>query len=205
MADFRRRDILAARLASAPDQLPDAALLARVRAGDEAAFEYLFKAYFRPLCEFAYGYVGSRETAEELVQTIFLKLWQKRATWEPAVGIRAYLFAAARNSALDHPRHEQVVRRTLGADDGDLGPRSAVTAKTPAPDEAVQASELAAALNQAMEELPERRRSVVTLRWHHQLTNAEIANALGISVKGVEAHLSRALFSLRARLRAFRS
>jgi RNA polymerase sigma-70 factor (ECF subfamily) len=204
MSDRRRRDPLAGDVSPAPPEVPEAVLLARVRAGDETAFESIFKAYYRPLCDFIYGYVRSRETAEELVQTIFLRVWEKHEAWEPAAGIRAYLFAASRNAALDNLRHEQVVRRTLGPESSGADREPAAEAQTPRPDEAVQASELAEALRRAVQELPERRRSVIILRWQHQLTNLEIAGALGISVKGVEAHVSRALASLRVRLGAFR-
>jgi len=182
----------------------DRALLDRfLSEGEEAAFEELFKGYYRALCDFVRGYVRSRDTAEELVQTVFLRIWEKRETWKPAAGARAYLFAACRNSSLDHLRHERVVERSITA--ASAGEPDAGGGPQLAPDDAVQAAELAEALRRAVQELPERRRSVVILRWQHHLSNVEIARALGISIKGVEAHVSRALAVLRERLGAFRT
>jgi RNA polymerase sigma-70 factor (ECF subfamily) len=70
----------------------------------------------------------------------------------------------------------------------------------PLPDEAVQAAELARALGAAVDALPERRRLVVICRWRHQLSYAEIAQVLGISVKTVEVQMGRALAALRTQL-----
>jgi len=198
-----RRDPLAADPQSSPSPAPEPAQLERIRAGDESVFEELFKGYYRALCDFVHGYVRSREIAEELVQTVFLRVWEKRESWEPVAGIRAYLFAACRNQALDHLRHRRIVDRvTLAAD----GMESEELCGVPPirPDEAIHATELTEALRRAVEELPERRRAVLVLRWQHQLSNLEIARALGISVKGVEAHVTRALAGLRERLAVFR-
>jgi RNA polymerase sigma-70 factor (ECF subfamily) len=183
---------------------PEAGQLERVRAGDEKAFEELFKTYYRPLCDFVYRYVRSRDTAEELVQTVFLRVWEKRESWEPATGIRAYLFAACRNQALDHLKHQRVVERAAALASEGYEPGLVAGLHPIASDETTYAGELADAVRRALGELPERRRSVVILRWEHHLSNLEIARALGISVKGVEAHVSRALATLRQRLAAFR-
>jgi len=110
-----RRDPPLADVTPVQNATLEAALLDRVRAGDEAAFEELFKEYYRGLCDFVRGYVRSRDTAEELVQTVFLRIWEKRETWRPAAAARACVFAACRNSSLDHLRHERVVERSVTA------------------------------------------------------------------------------------------
>jgi len=198
-----RRDPLAADAQSPSSPAPDPRQIERIRAGDESVFEELFKAYYRGLCHFVYGYVRSRETAEELVQAVFLRIWEKRDSWEPPTGIRAYLFAACRNQALDHLRHQRIVDRVALAANG-VESEELAGAPPIRPDEAIHGTELTEALRRAVEELPERRRAVLVLRWEHHLSNLEIARALGISVKGVEAHVTRALAVLRERLAAFR-
>ncbi len=185
--------------------LADSALVERVRAGDEAAFELLFKTYYRALCNFLYSYLHSAETAEDVVQSVFLRVWQKRGDWAPVAGARAYLFAACRNSALDHLRHDRIVEQSVARSRSPRDPDPGSGSPPPDPDTALHASELAEAIGRAVEALPERRRAVVLLRWQHQLTNLEIARALGISEKGVEAHVSRALAGLRDRLSAFQA
>jgi len=184
---------------SAPSPLPpEALLLERLRAGDEAAFESLFQTYYQELCTFVYHFVRSRETAEELVQTTFLRVWEMREIWKPAAGVRAYLFAASRNRALNHLNHERVAQRVVASHRQDVD--AASHGHDSEPDRAVQIAEISDLLRSAVADLPERRRSVVILRWQHQLSYAEIARALGISTKGVEAHVRRALAVLRERL-----
>lgn len=172
-------------------------LAVRIRAGDEEAFATLFRQHYASLCQFVDSFVRAPDVAEEVVQAVFLRLWESRVAWDARTNIRAYLFASCRNHALDLLRHERIVARSA-AEDADLAygqhrrPRMA--------DADLEAAELADRLRLVVNELPERRRLVVVLRWQHQLSNPEIAQVLGISVKGVEMQFSRALADLRRRL-----
>ncbi len=123
---------------AAPSVPPDAELVARIRAGDEGGCEALYVAHHGPLWRFAYGYVRSAEIAEELVQEVFLALWRNRADWEVSGSVRAWLYGAVRNRALNpgdravgRPavapsyravRHARVPRR--GAADALVSPRA---------------------------------------------------------------------------------
>lgn len=191
--------------ASKPDQA-ERDLVARIRAGDAAAFAALFDEHFTSLCGFVLSYVRDAAIAEELVQDLFCAVWSRRAEWEPEGRVRYYLLAAARNRALHHLRHRQMAERKAqrwtGAGGADELP--AIGEESAAPDRGVELAELAEACRRAIHALPERRRAVVTLRWQHQMSHAEIARMLGISVKGVEAHLTRALKDLREHLEGFR-
>ncbi len=192
---------------SRPDPA-EADLVARIRAGDRAAFGVLFHQHFAPLCGFVKSYVGERVVAEELVQDLFCALWHRRADWQPVGRVRHYLLVAARNRALKYFRDREVVERharrwTGAAAAGDAPP--AMGAGATCPDREAELAELADACRRAVHALPERRRLIVTLRWEHQMTYAEIAHALGISVKGVEVQLSRAFKALRRQLAQFRA
>lgn len=166
-------------------------------ADDERAFEALFREHYAALCQFVDSYVRAPDVAEEIVQGVFLRLWESRESWQPKQGPRAYLFAACRNQALDFIRHERIVARTAEmATDVDAGLGSA----PPRADAALENAELGERLKAVVAQLPERRRLVVVLRWQHQLTNPEIARVMGISVKGVEMQFSRALADLRRQL-----
>lgn len=178
--------------------------LRRIRAGDEGAFEALFSAYYSSLCVFVRGYVGAADLAEELVQNVFLRIWERRATWSPSRGIRAYLFAACRNEALDHVKHERVVARAreTAVREGRAPGLGQVPSR---PDEEAQASELSAALHREVRELPERRRIVFVLRWRDRLSHAEIGRLLGVSAKCAETQFGRAMATLRERLAHFQT
>jgi len=180
---------------SPPHRELPADVVARVRAGDMAAFEALFRAEHAPLCGYAFRLTDDRALAEELVQDLFADLWSKRDAWRVEGSVRGYLFAAVRNRALNARRRRVLEMRwaqeEAGADTPSLH-------NPPAPADAeLHAAELRAELRAALDSLPERRRAVMELRWLERLSHAEIARTLGISVKGVEIQLSRGLQSLR--------
>ena len=174
-------------------------LVARIGGGDAAAFEALFRGHYGPLCGFAERYVGSAAVAEELVQDLFADLWARRDTWTPRSSVRAYLFTAVRNRALNLRK-----RDTLERDWSEQEATAEVHAlhqDPPRADAALETAELHARLEAAMESLPERCRLVMRLRWREQLGYAEIAEIMGISPKGVENQLARGLKALRGLLR----
>lgn len=162
---------------------------------DVAAFEALFRTHYAPLCDFVNGYVRSREVARDLVQDLFLRLWERAGTPASALAA-AYLYTAARNRALRHLRRQRVAERYARL----VLRRAERTEAGPA--EVVDEHELTRALERAVSELPERCRLVFTLSRHRHLSNAEIAAALGISVNTVEHQMWLALKALRAKLAA---
>ena len=174
----------------------DADVVRRVRAGDSAELERIFRAHYAPLCDFVHRYVRSRETAEELVQDVFFNIWTNRDRWEVRETLTAYLYGAARNRALNHLRHERTARRWEERAVDQSGEPAAVS-QTPDALDHLEFEEATATLQRAIAALPERARAVVVLRWQHQLRYAEIAEAMGISVKGVENQLARAKKALR--------
>jgi RNA polymerase sigma-70 factor (ECF subfamily) len=171
----------------------DAELLARLSRGDEEAFDAIFRTWYARLVRVADGLVRDPAVAEELVQDVMLELWRRREQLAPGSAPQAYLFQATRNRALNHLRHRQVQRRAepqLLVDE----PRAA-----PAPSE-IDAADMDAAVRRAVEELPPRCREVFELSRVHGLRYAEIATTLGVSVKAVEAQMTKALRTLRERL-----
>ena len=183
----------------------DSELVARIRAGDESAFESLYLAHHEGLWRFAYSHVRSREVAEELVHDLFLSIWGSRANWVVNTRVRAWLYAAVRNLALNHLRHERVVARTLGGgsrgvtgcparppfDDGCPGPLT-MGAPPMGQLEAVEAGEMDDAFVHAIADLPERRRIAMTLRWKQDMSPLEIARVLGTTPEAVRVLLTRA-------------
>lgn len=181
----------------------DTDLAARIRSGDEIAFDALFRAHYGQLCSFAYSYVRSRETAEEVVQDVFAAVWARRAAWTISVSPRAYLFGAVRNRAKRRRAHRKAERlRWLLLARRHL-PVSARTARLP--DQDAERLEVEALVTRAIAQLPERSRVVAHLRWQQQMSYPEIAAVMGISVKGVENQLARVTKRLRALLASLRS
>jgi RNA polymerase sigma-70 factor (ECF subfamily) len=187
-----------------PDRVPprdDASLVDRVRAGDASALEALFHLYYAPLCRFAEAYVHSPADAEDLVQSMFVQLWDQRERWVLRGSVRAYLYTAVRNAALNVLKHRLVERRAL---DGDAAiPRIGMAEPTPTPHEDAVGHELEQAIDHAIARLPDRYRLVVTLRAQHHLTIPEIARILDLPVKTTETRAARAVQALRAALERF--
>jgi RNA polymerase sigma-70 factor (ECF subfamily) len=171
----------------------DRELLARIRRGDEQAFDVLFRQFYGPLVGLAESLLGSRAIAEEVVQDVMLEVWRRRESMQLEETWRAYLFRAARNRSLNELRHQRVEQR------GEPWARGAESVDASALRGLVNA-ELDAAVAQAVSGLAEPVRDVFTLSRTNGLKYAEIAQVLGISVKTVEARMGRALKELRERL-----
>jgi RNA polymerase sigma-70 factor (ECF subfamily) len=172
-----------------------APLAARIRSGDVAAFEQLFRALHAPLCEVVDSYVLSQQVAEEIVQDLFMAVWVDRDRVPPPRSIRAYLFASARNRALQHLRHRSVVRRW--EERLQTEPASHMNAAPRTPDRLLEMDEVSRALRTAVDQLPPRTRVAFVLRWDYEMSNEQIATAMGITAKGAEKLLATAKAKLR--------
>ena len=165
----------------------------RIRAGDEAAFDTVFRAHYPDLVRMAESVVRERALAEEIAQDVMLEVWRRREPIRLEQGFRAYLLRATRNRALNHVRHERVVQREQLA-------ASLESPSAPPPDEELLGSELLDAIEQALAALPENCREVFRLSRSQGLRYSEIAVVLEISVKTVEKRMGQALAGLRKSL-----
>jgi len=174
------------------DDTGEATLLARVRQGDRAAFDEVMEAHANALLRIAYGYVKSRADAEDLVQDVFLRIWETRATWEPHSTIGSYLAIAVRRRALNVLKHRQVEslysNRTAVEED----------CVASAPDAAVIAADEHDALQVLLDRLSDRARLVLLLRYEQKRSFAEIAEILEISVPATWQLVRRALAQARS-------
>jgi RNA polymerase sigma-70 factor (ECF subfamily) len=165
----------------------------RIKAGDESAFDFVFRMHYAHLVRMAESVVRERALAEEVAQEVMLELWRRRETLELEQSFRAYLLRSTRNRALNHIRHQRIVAREAEA--AALEPRHA-----PSAEEMTLALELERAVRDAIEGLPDNCREVFQMSRDQGLRYAEIASALEISVKTVEKRMGRALAALRERL-----
>jgi RNA polymerase sigma-70 factor (family 1) len=167
---------------------------ARIKAGDESAFEALFRAHYGVLCGFARKFVADKDTAEELVQELFMQMWDRRATLNPETSLKAYLFTAIRNSCLNHLKHLAVKSRHQEH------ARSMEAAHAADPSEALQSAELEARIHLEIDALPDRCSEIFKLSRFQGLKYDEIAKELGISPRTVEVQIGKALKILRENL-----
>lgn len=172
------------------------AWVARSRAGDVAAFEAIFRLYYEPLCAFAERFVGSPDAARDVVQDVFVRIWEQRQSWQGCDNLKAYLFTAVRNRSFKLLRHRGVVERGL-AQMTHAAAAPGAGSPPPTPEDYTRVVELAAAVERAIEQLPERSREAYLLHRQQGLSYAEIAAVMGVSARTVENHIARALRGLR--------
>ncbi len=182
--------------AGAPDPC---ASVARIRAGDAAAFDEICGAHWVPLCQFAYAYVHEESAAKDAVADVFADLWARRGQWVVRTTVEAYLYAAVRNRACTlrrnaerRARHHAVLARDAASVPRGPAVRGA--------HDLVEERERHQLLEQALGAVPDRYRLVLVLRWQQQLGWVEIAEALGVSPAAATMLHTRALKCLRERL-----
>ncbi len=177
----------------------DAALLSRLRAGDERALELLFREHYPMMVTVVRRIVFAPDVAEELVQDVFFKVWRKREALGEIDTFRTYLIRAARNTALNHLRRQKLEQ---AHEEREAAKGEPTTVE--ATDDGAAAGEVTEAVNRAIDRLPPRCREVFLMSRDAGLTYAEIATELRISIKTVETQMGRALKTLRLLLAPFR-
>ncbi len=173
-------------------ELQDHSITALLASRNEEAFEQVFKTYFKNLHAYALSIVNDDADAEEMVQQVFFKLWDRADRLSFSGSIAAYLYRAVHNECLNFLKHEKVK----------TGHRLQVAylMKNDATHEKAMNKELEQQFREAMNELPEQCRTVFQLSRFEDLKYREIADKLDISVKTVENHMGKALRLLRLKL-----
>jgi RNA polymerase sigma-70 factor (ECF subfamily) len=172
--------------------------------GDERSFERIFNMYYSSLVFYAKEYVIIEDQAREIVQETFIKLWENRQSLSPDSNIRAYLFIITRNLCLNHLNHLRVGQQFKRMKEQDVLTTELNTmALQDSSSEYLIASELENEIERLIEELPDQNKKVFRMHRFDQMKYSEIAQQLNISVKAVEAHISRALKHLREHLKDY--
>ncbi len=167
-------------------------LINKIQRGDSAAFKFLYQKYNSKVYQFTKLYVLSKNDAEEVVQEVFIKLWEQRETLSEIKNIDNYLFILSRNLIFN------LSRKKINRDFLKLTIDKAlfVENKTDVFEDIIY-SDLKRQIYSLVNKLPKRQRDVFLLSRESCLTNKEIAQRLDISVKTVERHMTEALKTLR--------
>jgi RNA polymerase sigma-70 factor (family 1) len=178
--------------------IDEEALIKRTFDNDpQAGCEILFQKYYAILCSHAVRFVYSREVAEDIVSDIFCKFWSEQIYASINTSFRAYLFKAVRYSAYNYIRWELSRKnKTIGTENIE----NAVSALKP--EQVMLYDELSSEIEHIIDSLPHQCKKVFLLSRIENKKYTEIAAELNISVKSVEAHISKALDILRRTLKA---
>jgi RNA polymerase sigma-70 factor (ECF subfamily) len=183
-------------MTSTPDTVNDVQAIERVRHSDHEAFRLLFEKYQPILFRNLLYTLGDGDTAHDIVQETFVRVWQHRSSLQPELPFLTYLFHISRNLVRDRARRS-TVRRGFETDI----PAILLPTKDD-PEGLLQDSMLQEALAEAIRtKLPSRCREIFLLSRMEGMSHAEISRHLGITVKTVENQITRALKILRRSLR----
>lgn len=181
----------------APDaniEVDDLTLFLRVKASEAVAFKTLFVRYYEKLRQFVILTHHDPVLAEEVVQEVFTRIWERRHTLQIQLSVKYYLYTACRNQAYNlvshKSRHHQQITEAL----------EAVLAERSTPETILSFETLYEDLQEAMKSLPAKAREVFVLKYLMQTKHKEIAQSMNISESMVEKHAANAIRQLRKKL-----
>jgi RNA polymerase sigma-70 factor (ECF subfamily) len=187
------------------DDLDDGALVRRVAGGDEAAFMTLYDRHATLLFGASFRFLRDRDAAAEVVQETFLAAWQRASQFDAARGtISGWLLGIARNRALDRLRAEGRRPRSVGSGGFDSSSleagiaRDGVAPEADEPEATAGRRWLRALLRTSLAGMRTEEREVLVLAYDRDLSQAEIADRLGLPIGTVKSRTRRALARLRA-------
>jgi len=156
--------------------------------GDQAAFMNIVDAYQRPVYNLCYRMLSDAVEAEDAAQETFLRAYTKLKSYQPGRKFSAWLFSIASHYCIDRLRQRR--HQTISWDE--LPPWRGVPAKEPEPEDATLAHEAARMLHTVLDDLAPDYRAAVVLRYWHEMSYEEIAEALNTSVSAIKSRLFRA-------------
>lgn len=163
-------------------------------AGNEMLFEQLFKEYYERLCNYANSIINDMDESEEIVQSTFFNIWDKKATIGIRTSVKSYLYQAVHNQCLNNIKHNKVRQAHkeyyLYTADNTYD----------SPGDKMIGDELEQKIEEAIKSLPPQCQAVFRMSRFDNLTYPEISQKLGISVKTTENHMGKALRILREKL-----
>ncbi|MGA7380259.1 MAG: sigma-70 family RNA polymerase sigma factor [Terriglobales bacterium] len=185
----------------------DADVMLRVKAGDDAAFEFLVQKYRRPMVSYMYRMCHNPAAAEDLAQEVFLRVYRSRGNYEPSAKFTTWLYRIATNLAVNHARDSRHERpeNTVSVDEPDqeTGLALDLPDTSLSAEEALLRRERMAAIRQRVQSLPDRQRTAVIMHKYQQMDYHQIAEVLKLSESATKSLLFRAYETLRVQLKEF--
>lgn len=176
-------------------KLTDEQLVGRLKSGDKLAFAQVHERYYPLLYNFSYKKNIDTEEIKDIIQEVFIKLWQSRESTNIITSLQSYLFKSVSNKMMDLFRHIKVKQEHVESLQNMMN-----CYDFSGTDYSIREKDMEKLIFLEIEALPERMREVMTLRRNLDLSNKEIGIQLGITEQTVETHAKRALRVLRRRL-----
>jgi len=177
-------------------------LLKRLSNDDHSALHELFKAYYRPLSAYARSIVIDDDASKDIIQDVFIKIWENRKNLLIHSSLRSFLFTCVRNTSIDYIRQN----KRFSLLEQDILERLATTGtiidKSPDAIESMIFNETSDLIDSAIEELPDQCRKIFIMSRFQGFKHKQIAEKLNLSSRTVEAHIYTALKFIRERIKS---
>ena len=180
--------------------IEDHILVIRLREGDAEAFEKIYCTYYNILYAYILEILENRLFVEDVIEDVFVTIWEKRETFSLEVSFKSYLLRAARNASLDFIRKKNVRENYKNKIEQKYRIESGYELFNVLESDSFQQKELKESIDNAIAALPRKCRKVFKLSRYFKLKNKEIAHRLNISENTVEKHMGTALSKLREML-----
>jgi RNA polymerase sigma-70 factor, ECF subfamily len=181
----------------------DVELMGRIREGDFAAFEQLIEIHQRSVIGTVAKMLGNPSEAEDIAQQVFLRVWKSAGRYEPQAKFTTWLFTITRNLVFNEVRRRQRKPTVSVQEREETTHRVVEDVQGSSPDEDLLRSEMEAAIDRAIEALPEKQRLAVVLRRYEEMPYEEIGVVLSMSVPAVKSLLFRARAQLKESLQKY--
>ena len=168
-------------------------MIRSLRSGRESAYDKLFRDYYRPLSVFALKYVSDLDLAREIVQNLFVHLYENRSSLIITTSLESYLYQSVRNRCLNYIKQRKTQKEHLANYNSEQDGTEDLEAT-------IRENELEHTIFKIIDSLPSQRQNVFKMSRVNGLSNSEIAEKLNISKRTVETHISHALKILREKL-----
>lgn len=161
--------------------------------GDEQAYKALFRIFYKPLSQFAFSIVKSRESAEEIASDVFMNVWKSRERLLQVDNLRVYLYVSAKNIALNY-LNKAARAQHFSLDELEVD----FSVNTATPEQIFISGEMVKRIEAAVNALPPKRKMIFKLIREDGLKYKEVAQILDISVNTIDVHMAQALKSISA-------
>ena len=191
---------------AATEQLTDEKLMIQLAQGSHVAFEEILSRYETSVITFCYAFVRNRESAEDIAQEIFLRVFRNAQRYKPIAKFTTWLYKIATNLCINELKKGKLrqclsLHETIGSDPEGTKIIERIVAKDTSPISNLERQETQALIDKAIQQLPDDQRITIVMVEYHQMAYQDIAEVLGVTESAIKMRVKRARETLRELLR----
>lgn len=180
----------------------DIILMQRIKSGDIQSFDKLLERHHKRVLNIVYKYIGNKQSAEDLVQEVFLRIYKSRHSYKPKAKFTTWLYEIVKNLCLQELKKKSNKTYSIEANQENPKMNHIANLQNPGalPPEIIEKEEITLLIKEVIDSLPPNQRMAVVLNKYEDLSYQEIADSMAISMKAVKSLLSRARMNIKEKL-----